>query len=318
MARYSVRCRFQCFCFGFSFLLAHPVLAGDLPSMPSAMGGDTSIVPTVRSSPNYPAEALASEREGWAFLSFALVPGGGTDDLIALRSSDAAFEVEAIKAVSRWKYALPEEGPGSSGGSLHTAIRFTFDRRNNRTPFMSIYQGIEPLLDQGQLAEALARLPRAYEKIQTLMDDGMYHWLVYRIASANDAPLVAADALDAMEPVFRFLPNDVLIAALEARIALAIENGELRRARNYIDWMRLNEDLKAVPSYADFMQGVNAQERMLAARLASSEPVSVAARNFHRYWTHALNYSEFALGEVCLAQFTGGVRGGAIAFQERR
>lgn len=163
---------------------------------------------------------------------------------------------------------------------------------------MSIYQGIEPLLDQGQLAEALARLPRAYEKIQTLMDDGMYHWLVYRIASANDAPLVAADALDAMEPVFRFLPNDVLISALEARIALAIENGELRRARNYIDWMRLNEDLKTVPSYADFMQGVNEHEQTLAARLASSAPVSVAARNFHRYWTHALNYSEFALGEV--------------------
>ena len=268
MAWHSVRCCFQGFCFGFFFLLARSVLAANLPFMPSAMGGNTSIVPTVHSSPNYPAGALVSEREGWAFLSFAVVPGGDTDDVIALRSSDAAFEVEAIKAVSRWKYALPEEGPGSRGGSLHTAIRFTFDRGNNRTPFMSIYQGIEPLLDRGQLEEALARLPRAYEKIQTLVDDGMYHWLVYRIASANDAPLVAADALDAMEPVFSFLPNDVLIPALEARIALAIENGELRRARNYIDWVRLNEDLETAPAYADFMQGVNEREQVLAARLA--------------------------------------------------
>jgi TonB family protein len=296
--------RHICFA-GFLFCahsLANLALAADNALMPSVMPSLTSaiadVTPTVRNNPDYPVEALNIGLDGWVWVSFSVVPDGTTADAIALRSSDAGFEPGALRAVSRWKYELPPEMLGARGASFQTVIKFNIERQDDRTAFMSIFRGTEPLLDAGERDEVLERLPRAYEKIKTLRDGALYQWLVYRVASANGAGLIAADALDMMEPVVDLLSSELVIRAVEARIALAIANGELKKARNWIDWARANETLKADATYAAFIEALDASQQTLASRLASTDPLPVTGRSLRQYWTHELSHHEFALGDV--------------------
>ena len=259
----------------------------------------TNIVPIQRVNPDYPGRALQRGLDGWAYVSFAVLPGGKTDEVIALRSSSEEFEHSAIDAVSRWKYEVPAEGPGAAGGAFHSVIRFALQDNAGRSGFMTTYQAIEALLSEGKLDEAADRLPRSRDaRVRTLVDDAMYHWLAFRIALARKDLLLAADELGNLDTSQRDLPNDVHMAALEAGISLSIDNDQLQKAQDYIDGARINEALKTDASYAAFMEKLGVTERALAARKASAEPLVVEGRHFRKYWDHPLTHHEFALGEV--------------------
>src|SRR5688500_6570550 len=126
--------RTVCFCFALHLLAlvpAFPAVAAEAteesyPANPSAMvQRGNSIVPVVRRNPDYPRAALNNGLDGWVVLSLAIVPGGATENVIALSSSHPDFESFAIDAVSRWKYELPEEGPDAKGITIQTVIKFT-------------------------------------------------------------------------------------------------------------------------------------------------------------------------------------------------
>lgn len=61
--------------------------------------------PLVRINPEYPTEALAAGREGVVQLQFTIAADGTTKDVVVIESSSPEFEIPAVAALLRWRYA---------------------------------------------------------------------------------------------------------------------------------------------------------------------------------------------------------------------
>jgi TonB family protein len=281
--------------------LSRCAFAAEAPNVPVLITGGTEpadIVPIERTNPDYPDRALSRQIGGWVHLSFGIAPDGTTEEVIALNSSDPVFERSAVEAVSQWRYEVPATGPAAKGGAIESVIAFSLYGNIAPSGFMREFRPIESLLNEQKLDEAEALLPDARRRIRTVVDVALYHWLAFRIALAHGDKVLAADELEMMSPAFKELSNDIVLPAVEMQIALAVENGKLEDAQDYVDWAQANDSLESHAGYAPFMQRLAGTEQDLAVRRMSPEPISVAATHFRKYWTHALTHHEFALGNV--------------------
>jgi protein TonB len=79
---------------------------------------DRDALPLVRVEPEYPQQARQRRIEGWVQVRFTISTAGSVRDAVAVKSSHALFERNAIRAVSKWKYqpqlrdGKPAEAPG--------------------------------------------------------------------------------------------------------------------------------------------------------------------------------------------------------------
>jgi bla regulator protein BlaR1 len=113
------------------FLAAFALAAVIVPIMLGAVSGrataqtDQGVVPIVRIAPSYPPEALAAHREGQVWLSFTISAAGTTKDITVLSSSSPEFELPALDAVLKWRYAPPMmNGAPFERHGVRTIIRF--------------------------------------------------------------------------------------------------------------------------------------------------------------------------------------------------
>jgi TonB family protein len=97
----------------------------------SAQNVNDGPLPVVRIAPEYPAEALAAEREGSVELQFTIAANGTTKDVVVLDSSSPEFEAPAIAALLRWRYlktnteCVGVERPPAEGSSARPVVRCT-------------------------------------------------------------------------------------------------------------------------------------------------------------------------------------------------
>ena len=107
---------------------AAPVDSATQPEHPTSVelvATGLDMLPLVRHSPTYPAEALAEGAEGFVQLKFEITAAGAVENVSVVQSSDERFEAAAVEAVSKWRY-LPriEAGRRVGSGGVHTIVRF--------------------------------------------------------------------------------------------------------------------------------------------------------------------------------------------------
>jgi len=87
------------------------------------------VQPVVRSSPDYPPDALKAGIEGHVQLKFDVTAAGVVENVSVVESSDAQFEDAAAHALSGWRY-LPRIEAGKRVGSrdIRTIIRFALNK----------------------------------------------------------------------------------------------------------------------------------------------------------------------------------------------
>jgi TonB family protein len=90
-----------------------------------AVAQDTDLVPLVRIQPDYPAEGLASGREGTVIVVFTVTAQGTTTDVVVAEASEPVFAAPAVAAVQRWRYQ-PQmvDGKAVERRDVRTVIRF--------------------------------------------------------------------------------------------------------------------------------------------------------------------------------------------------
>ena len=70
----------------------------------SAGLADRDPLPLVRVEPEYPPQARQRRLEGWVQVRFTISTAGSVRDAVAVKSSHAMFERNAVTAVNKWKY----------------------------------------------------------------------------------------------------------------------------------------------------------------------------------------------------------------------
>ena len=65
---------------------------------------DREPLPLVRVDPEYPPQARQRKLEGWVQVRFTISSVGSVKDAVAVQSSHALFERNAVQAVNQWKY----------------------------------------------------------------------------------------------------------------------------------------------------------------------------------------------------------------------
>ena len=73
------------------------------PMFANSHDQDPKVITT--SAPKYPYELLRAEVEGAVLVSFTVTAQGGVTDVVAVKSSDRAFEEAALNSVKSWKFA---------------------------------------------------------------------------------------------------------------------------------------------------------------------------------------------------------------------
>ena len=100
-----------------------PIVFGALSGR--AVAQDRDLVPLVRIQPDYPAEGLASGREGTVIVEFTVTVTGTTKDVVVVEASEPAFAAPAVAAVQKWRYQ-PQlvDGKAVERRGARTMIRF--------------------------------------------------------------------------------------------------------------------------------------------------------------------------------------------------
>jgi TonB family protein len=108
----------------------------------AAQGGD-DVRPIIRIAPDYPSEAFAARREGVVQLEFTIAANGTTKDVVVVDSSSPEFELPAVAALLRWRYAPTnlecvgtvcrqlENVPADERPGMRTELRFQLEDVNS-------------------------------------------------------------------------------------------------------------------------------------------------------------------------------------------
>jgi TonB family protein len=101
-----------------------PIVFGAVSGSAAAQD-DRGLVPLVRIQPDYPAEGLASGREGMVIVVFTVTAQGTTRDVVVAEASEPVFAAPAVAAVQRWRYQ-PQmvDGKPVERREVRTVIRF--------------------------------------------------------------------------------------------------------------------------------------------------------------------------------------------------
>ncbi len=100
--------------------------AGSLPVDPAAI--ELSVIPLVRTPPDYPVTALERGLQGSVTLRFDVTATGVVENVGVVESTDAVFEDTAASALAQWTY-LPRVAAGKRVATLNqqTVLRFQLD-----------------------------------------------------------------------------------------------------------------------------------------------------------------------------------------------
>jgi TonB family protein len=100
--------------------------AGSLPVDTSVI--ELSVVPIVRTPPDYPSAAIERGLQGDVTLQYDVTATGAVENVSVLGSTDAVFEEAAATALAQWKY-LPRIAAGKrvAAPKQQTVIRFQLD-----------------------------------------------------------------------------------------------------------------------------------------------------------------------------------------------
>jgi TonB family protein len=100
--------------------------AGSLPVDTSVI--ELSVVPIVRTPPDYPSAAIERGLQGEVTLQYDVTATGAVENVSVLGSTDAVFEEAAATALAQWKY-LPRIAAGKrvAAPKQQTVIRFQLD-----------------------------------------------------------------------------------------------------------------------------------------------------------------------------------------------
>lgn len=92
--------------------------------------------PIIKLMPSYPRDAWMNKLEGDVVVEYAVDDLGGVKNIRVVRSSNAVFELPAIDAVSRFKFAPASESTERSG--LREEFRFRLLDGGTRTSVSSV------------------------------------------------------------------------------------------------------------------------------------------------------------------------------------
>ncbi len=89
---------------------------------------DQTPVPRVRVPPVYPFEMKRAGITGEVLVGFIVDSNGDVRDAFAVRSTQREFEMEAIKAVMKWKFKPGKKGGTSVNTRMQLPIAFTLSK----------------------------------------------------------------------------------------------------------------------------------------------------------------------------------------------
>jgi len=95
-------------------------------------------------SPKYPYELKRAEIEGAVLVSFTVTAQGNVAKVVAVKSTDRAFEESALKAVRKWKFnPAMKEGQVVNLPALQV-VTFTLIGRDSETPAAALLATMRP------------------------------------------------------------------------------------------------------------------------------------------------------------------------------
>jgi len=89
---------------------------------------DQPPVPRVRVPPQYPFEMRRAGISGEVLVGFVVDANGDVRDAYVVRSTQREFEVEAIKAVMKWKFKPGKKGGSSVNTRMQLPLGFTLSK----------------------------------------------------------------------------------------------------------------------------------------------------------------------------------------------
>lgn len=186
-------------------------------------------------NPRYPAGYAARNREGWVTLAMMVDPQGKPYDIIVASSSgDPKFEKEAVRAAKKFTYDPAVMGDTAIDSGSAVSISFALSGRSGASRrFIHLYRLVNDAIqadDRARADEALAKI----DALEVNLYEEAYRQLVlYSYHSkwgSEKAQLLAIERATFIDKGHGFLPDNLLISALSARMHLEARSQRIRDA----------------------------------------------------------------------------------------
>jgi TonB family protein len=285
-----------------------PALASAQELQPVETDVYIPISPISRQNPNYPSGALTGGKEGWVMLSFVVSETGAVEEAMIEDSSGVeAFELAALDAIRKWRYAPATLNGNPVAQSMqHTRISFALEGPADGATrqFVSAYRKTRQLLDAGDYAAAAPLL----EEMElggryNLYEDALFWALKYAylegVQSTDTAEKIRALKFAIGSQYDEHLPSGVFVAAAHSLYILQVQALDLSAARQTFERLRDSPHGKRSSLHASAIAELTPTYEQIEQLIAGRELLPVKAEiDRYGYWDHDLMRRSFSLANV--------------------
>jgi TonB family protein len=266
--------------------------------------------PLERKNPNYPGLALKDGREGWAKLSFVILPTGEVAEaMIEDSSGDKDMERAARAAVEQWRYEpARRNGEPVAQAMNETIIRFMLEdgERGARRGFVSRYRAASESIRTGDVATAAARIAELEADGSFNIYETAWFWFLkwYHLEASKSTDLAArVRALEAATagalPDAVMLDPELHVTAMQRLFVLHVNQRNYGAAMTTFERLRDLVPVQRAPNYqaalAAMRQPYDAMAELVAAQNVLVTPAEIGE---HDYWIGHLLRRSFALDGI--------------------
>ncbi len=267
------------------------------------------VTPIERANPNYPSRALQYGNEGWVTLSFIVSETGEVQEAMIEDSSGVeAFELAALEAVRRWRYA-PATVNGEPvahsmrGSTITFALEGVFATGATRQ-FGAAYRKVRQLLDAGDFAAAeplLAAMEVGGR--HNLYEDALFWALKYAylegVQSTDTAEKIRALQLAMGYQAERHLPTSIFVTVAQRLYVLQVQALDLAAARKTFESLRDSDNAKKSSEYSRVRAELTPTYEQIADVIAGPDLLPVKGEiGRYDYWVHRLMRRAFSMTDV--------------------